>query len=84
MALAADFHSSDTFIPSLDDFAVAQRKVEGLAGIDGAVEFFARSQPAGVMHANAMTFLGDLTIADPDVPVLQSGICFYAFARNLK
>ena len=49
LALAADFHSGDAFVPSFDYVCRApMREVEGRAS-DGAIELLAGGQPAGVV-----------------------------------
>lgn len=82
LPFAAHLHSGHAFIPSLDDFAVTQCELVGLIGIDGAVEFLARGEPAGVVHFHVVPGFGQGAEADLDVSVLQAGVGFDAVARD--
>src|SRR6185437_3680869 len=60
-ALAADLHGGDALVPTLDDLARADRKIERLVAIDRGVEFLALRavlvEPAGVMHLDGLAAL---------------------------
>ena len=71
LALAADFHAGDTFVPSLDDVALAQREVVGLVRVDGAVELLAGGEPSGVVDLDMVAVLGGRR----RVPTLMSQYC---------
>ena len=60
LALAPDLHSGYPFVPSLDDFAVTDRKVEGLVRVDRAIELLARGEPSGVVDLHMAAVLGEL------------------------
>src|SRR6185503_3896212 len=55
-AIATDLHPLDAFVPTLDDFAPAERKSERIAAIATGVELAsflsAVQQPTGVMHGD--------------------------------
>src|SRR5581483_12078388 len=57
LALAADLHAGDAFVPAADHFAFAEREHERLAAVLAGIELGARLaaavEPAGVMHADA-------------------------------
>src|SRR6185369_4196421 len=75
-ALAADLHGSDTFVPALDDAALADRKIERLVAVDGGVEFLALLavliEPAGVVHDAALARLRRGAGAFLDIDDLQT------------
>src|SRR5687768_1274151 len=56
LALAADLHAGDAFVPSLDHVALPEREDKRLAAVKTRVEFRSLvsvfAQPAGVMHAD--------------------------------
>src|SRR6185503_19700597 len=55
-AIATDLHSLDAFVPTLDDFASAERKYERIVAIAAGVELAsllsAVQQPSGVMNGD--------------------------------
>src|SRR6185436_6618974 len=54
LALAADLHAGDAFVPAPDDVALAEREDERLAAVLARIEFRSVRQPAGVMHAHLL------------------------------
>ena len=59
VALSTHLHRGDSFVPSLDDGALAERKLEGLSAVDRAVELGALRavfpEPSRVVHHAGLT-----------------------------
>lgn len=56
--LLAGTHVEETFVPAADDLAETEVEVEGLAAVDGAVEFSAVEEGAGVVHVDDVALAG--------------------------
>ena len=54
LPLAADLHSGDPFVPSLDDLPSPRVKFVGLVRVDRTVELLAGGQPSGVVHLHVV------------------------------
>src|SRR5260370_2181680 len=87
-ALAAGVHGGDALVPSLDDAAHAERKLERLAAVARAVEFLALGavliEPARVMHHAGLAGLGRRAGADLGVRDLQSRWCRHGAPGALR
>ena len=67
LALAPDLHALDAHVPPLDDLALAQLELEGLA-LKTSVKLLARlGEGALVIHAHVLAGLGFRTVAYPNV-----------------
>src|SRR6202030_2031391 len=82
LALAANFHSRHAFVPSFDDFAVAQHESERTPRVNRAIEFLASGEPTGVVHSHTIAFLCCFAGAFRDVPILQAGVGLKAIAGD--
>src|SRR5262245_3715306 len=74
LALAADFHAGDAFVPALDHFAPAKRKIERHVAVFAAVELLTVGQPAGVMHLDRVALFRFGAVADLEILVFQAGV----------
>src|SRR5438034_4399087 len=83
LALAADFHSSDTFVPAFNYLARPQCELKWMSGADGTVELFSVGEPSGVLNLYFLSGGGDRAGADLDVPILQPRCRFGARASDL-
>src|SRR5207302_5133793 len=74
LAPAPDLHSRYSLVPAFDYLAGAELKHEGLAAIDGAIEFLAiRRQPTGVMYRHRFAGRGAGAGSLFEIPILQAG-----------
>ena len=94
---AADLHPADALIPAGDHFALAERELDRLAAIAGAVElttvvrgFVGMEQPAGVVHRDAPARArlaagsgGDLRHFEADLVGLALAVVFLHLALLL-
>src|SRR5258705_341182 len=68
LAPAAHLHPDQALVPPGDDPALAERQVEGLAGVPGGVELLAgRPRDAHVVDAQGVPVLGRRALADDEV-----------------
>src|SRR5262249_38327058 len=58
LSLSADTHRADALVPTLDDAPAADRKNERLTAVVRRVELLTALQPAGIVHAHGVTWLG--------------------------
>src|SRR2546423_2286751 len=72
LALATRGHAGDTFIPSGNHLALADREVEGLVARATRVEHSAVRQPSGVLHGRVVACAGDGAGADLQVDRLEA------------
>src|SRR2546423_6466354 len=73
LALAADMHAQDAFVPAGDDRAGADLKRVRLAAINRAFELRAVFEPTGVMHGDAFAEPRLVAGADDFVNILDAG-----------
>src|SRR5262249_22795981 len=71
LPLAANFHSGDALVPSLDDLSGAYHKLERLPCAHRAVELLAVGEPSGVVDLDVLPAVGFRASADLDVPILE-------------
>src|SRR5689334_13519004 len=64
LARAADLHSFHTFVPAFDHAPRSERELKRVVAIFARVEFFAVSEPAGVVHSHRLTGRRGCAIAD--------------------
>lgn len=84
LALAANLHSGNAFVPSLYDFACAEREVKWRMRVHGAIELLARREPSGVMDLHLVTGFCDLACTDLDLPILQAGRGLHTVAADFR
>src|SRR5215469_3818616 len=72
LALATNLHTNDPLVPTFYDAACAEGKSDGLAAIDGTIEFCAVCKPTGVMHAHGFSGYGGGPCSNHDVPILDA------------
>src|SRR5579863_2777601 len=73
LPLTADFHSSDTLVPTFDHLPGPERKYERFVAIARAVELLTARKEAGVVNLDVNSRGCRRAGADYDVPVLQAG-----------
>jgi len=71
-AFAADFHSLEAVVPTLNDAVGALDEVDGGSAIDGGVEFGAVMEPARVMDRVLPARFGEVAGSGLDLDVFQS------------
>src|SRR5215204_4733130 len=86
-ALATNLHARHALVPTLDDPALADRKLERLVAIDRGVEFLALGavlvEPAGVMHDHGLARARRRAGAGLGVDDLEAGRCGDGFCGRL-
>src|SRR6185436_2850710 len=72
LPFAPDFHARDPFVPSFNDLAGAERKLERVVPVFGRIELLPALQPTRIMNLRLLTALGHGACSSLHVLILQS------------